>query len=157
MPRSSPTTAAPPYPGTDALWRLAADTGVTYFGTGAPYLMACAKAGLAPGRDLDLSALRGIGSTGSPLPPEGFRWVYQHVGSDLLLGSFSGGTDLCTGFVGPCPLLPVRAGCDLRPLPGRQGGGLRRAGRPVTGEVGELVISRADAVHAGRVLERPGR
>ena len=71
------TTAAPAYPGTDALWRLAAETGVTYFGTGAPYLLACAKAGLAPGRELDLSRLRGIGSTGSPLPPEGFGWVYE--------------------------------------------------------------------------------
>src|ERR1700722_8133250 len=98
------------YPGTDALWRLAAQTGVTYFGTGAPYLLACAKAGLAPGRELDLSALRGIGSTGSPLPPEGFHWVYQGVSEDGRLGSFSGGPDVCTGFVGPSPLLPVRAG-----------------------------------------------
>src|SRR6516164_1187776 len=87
------------FPETGALWRMAADAGVTYFGTGAPYLLACAKAGLAPGRDHDLSRLRGVGSTGSPLPPEGFRWVYQHVGGDLLLGSFSGGTDVCTGFV----------------------------------------------------------
>ena len=97
------------YPGTDALWRLAEQTGVTYFGTGAPYLLACAKAGLAPGRDLDLSAIRGIGSTGSPLPPEGFHWVYSGVSEDAQLGSFSGGTDVCTGFVGPSPLLPVRA------------------------------------------------
>ncbi len=98
------------YPGTDALWRLAAQTGVTYFGTGAPYLLACAKAGLAPGRELDLGAVRGIGSTGSPLPPEGFYWVYREVTEDAQLGSFSGGTDVCTGFVGPSPLLPVRAG-----------------------------------------------
>jgi acetoacetyl-CoA synthetase len=98
------------HPGTDALWRLAEQTGVTYFGTGAPYLLACAKAGLAPGRDLDLSAIRGIGSTGSPLPPEGFRWVYSGVTQEAQLGSFSGGTDVCTGFVGPSPLLPVRAG-----------------------------------------------
>ena len=69
------------YPGTDALWRLAAETGVTYFGTGAPYLLACAKAGLRPGPRLDLSALRGIGSTGSPLPPEGFHWVYRGSGA----------------------------------------------------------------------------
>jgi acetoacetyl-CoA synthetase len=129
------------YPGTDALWRLAAATGVTYFGTGAPYLMACAKAGLAPGRELDLAALRGIGSTGSPLPPEGFRWVYEHVGAGPQLGSFSGGTDLCTGFVGPSPLLPVRAGIIAARCLGARVEAYDAGGRPVTGEVGELVIT----------------
>jgi acetoacetyl-CoA synthetase len=129
------------YPGTDALWRMAAATGVTYFGTGAPYLMACAKAGLSPGRELDLAALRGIGSTGSPLPPEGFRWVYEQVGTGLQLGSFSGGTDLCTGFVGPSPLLPVRAGIIAGPCLGARVEAYDAAGRPVTGEVGELVIT----------------
>jgi len=129
------------HPGTDALWRLAADTGVTYFGTGAPYLMACAKAGLSPGRELDLAALRGIGSTGSPLPPEGFRWVYERVGTGLQLGSFSGGTDLCTGFVGPSPLLPVRSGIIAGPCLGARVEAYDAAGRPVTGEVGELVIT----------------
>jgi acetoacetyl-CoA synthetase len=129
------------HPGTDALWRMAAATGVTYFGTGAPYLMACAKAGLSPGRDLDLAALRGIGSTGSPLPPEGFRWVYERVGTGLQLGSFSGGTDLCTGFVGPSPLLPVRAGIIAGPCLGARVEAYDAAGRPVTGEVGELVIT----------------
>ena len=67
------------HPGTDALWRLAADTGVTYFGTGAPYLVTCMKAGLRPAAEVDLSRLRGVGSTGSPLPPEGFDWVYAAV------------------------------------------------------------------------------
>jgi len=129
------------HPGTDALWRLAAATGVTYFGTGAPYLMACAKAGLSPGRELDLAALRGIGSTGSPLPPEGFRWVYEQVGTGLQLGSFSGGTDLCTGFVGPSPLLPVRAGIIAGPCLGARVEAYDPGGRPVTGEVGELVIT----------------
>ena len=129
------------YPGTDALWQLAAQTGVTYFGTGAPYLLACAKAGLAPGRDLDLSALRGIGSTGSPLPPEGFHWVYQGVSEDAQLGSFSGGTDVCTGFVGPSPLLPVRAGLIAGRCLGARVEAFDAAGKPVTGEVGELVIT----------------
>jgi acetoacetyl-CoA synthetase len=129
------------YPETGALWRMAAETGVTYFGTGAPYLLACAKAGLSPGRDYDLSAVRGIGSTGSPLPPEGFRWVYQHVGSDLLLGSFSGGTDVCTGFVGPCPLLPVRSGVIAGACLGAKVEAYSPAGQPVVGEVGELVIT----------------
>ena len=129
------------YPGTDALWRLAARTGVTYAGTGAPYLLACAKAGLSPGRDTDLSRLRGIGSTGSPLPPEGFHWVYDQVSTDLVLGSFSGGTDLCTGFVGPNPLLPVRAGLIAGRCLGAKVEAFDSAGRPVTGEVGELVIT----------------
>ncbi len=129
------------HPGTDALWRLAAQTGVTYFGTGAPYLLTCAKAGLAPGRDLDLAALRGIGSTGSPLPPEGFHWVYSGVSQDAQLGSFSGGTDVCTGFVGPSPLLPVRAGLIAGRCLGAKVEAFDAAGKPVTGEVGELVIT----------------
>ena len=129
------------YPGTDALWRLAAQTGVTYFGTGAPYLLACAKAGLTPGRELDLSALRGIGSTGSPLPPEGFHWVYREVSEDAQLGSFSGGTDVCTGFVGPSPLLPVRAGLIAGRCLGAKVEAFDSTGQPVTGEVGELVIT----------------
>ncbi len=129
------------YPETGALWRLAAETGVSYFGTGAPYLLTCAKAGLSPGRELDLSEVRGIGSTGSPLPPEGFRWVYQHVGSDLLLGSFSGGSDVCTGFVGPCPLLPVRAGVIAGACLGTKVAAYDADGKPVIGEVGELVIT----------------
>src|SRR6516225_2119136 len=129
------------YPHTGALWQLAAETGVTYFGTGAPYLLACAKAELSPGAEHDLSAVRGIGSTGSPLPPEGFGWVYQHVGSDLLLGSFSGGTDVCTGFVGPCPLLPVRSGVIAGACLGTKVEAYNATGQPVTGEVGELVIT----------------
>jgi acetoacetyl-CoA synthetase len=129
------------HPETGVLWRLIAETGVTYAGTGAPYLLACAKAGLRPGAEHDLSRLRGVGSTGSPLPPEGFRWVYDAVGSDLLLGSFSGGTDLCTGFVGPSPLLPVRAGVIAGRCLGAKVEAYDAHGRPVTGEVGELVIT----------------
>jgi acetoacetyl-CoA synthetase len=138
------------HPETDALWRLADQTGVTYFGTGAPYLLACMKAGLRPGAEHDLSRLRGIGSTGSPLPPEGFRWVYDAVATkgrpggpkiDLLLGSFSGGTDLATGFVGPCPLLPVRAGVISGRCLGARVEAYDAAGQPVIGEVGELVIT----------------
>ena len=129
------------YPGTDALWQITQRERVSYFGVGAPYLLACAKAGLSPGRDLDISALRGVGSTGSPLPPEGFHWVYEHVKSDLLLGSFSGGTDLCTGFVGPCPLLPVRSGVIAGRCLGAKVEAFSPAGQPVIGEVGELVIT----------------
>ena len=129
------------YPATDRLWRLAAEHGVTYLGVGAPYLVACMKAGLRPGDEADLSALRAIGSTGSPLPPEAFGWVYERVKKDLLLGSFSGGTDLCTGFVGPCPLLPVRAGIISGRCLGAEVEAYDDDGQPVTGQVGELVIT----------------
>jgi acetoacetyl-CoA synthetase len=130
------------YPGTDRLWRLAAEHGVSYLGLGAPYLVACMKAGLRPGADADLSALRAIGSTGSPLPPEAFGWVYQQVKKDLLLGSFSGGTDLCTGIVGPCPLLPVRAGVISGRCLGAKVEAYDDDGKPVIGHVGELVITK---------------
>jgi acetoacetyl-CoA synthetase len=135
------------YPGTDTLWRLAASTGVTYAGTGAPYLLACMKEQLRPGAEHDLSRLRGVGSTGSPLPPEGFRWVYEAVASGsaapaFILGSYSGGTDVCTGFVGPCPLLPVRAGVISGPCLGARVEAYDEAGQPVVGEVGELVLTR---------------
>ncbi|SEF95208.1 acetoacetyl-CoA synthetase [Thermomonospora echinospora] len=128
-------------PGGDVLWRLAAETGVTYFGVGAPYIMASRKAGMRPGAEHDLSRLRGIGSTGSPLPPEGFDWVYEAVRPDLPLGSFSGGTDVCTGFVGPCVLLPLRAGViQCRGL-GAKVEAYDESGRPVVDEVGELVLT----------------
>jgi len=132
------------HPDTGALWRLVAHAGVTYAGTGAPYLLACMKEGLRPAAEHDLSALRGVGSTGSPLPPEGFRWAYQELGtgsSDLILGSLSGGTDVCTGFVGPSPLLPVRAGIISGPCLGAKVEAFNASGQPVVGEVGELVLT----------------
>ena len=129
------------YPSAGRLWRLAAENSVSYLGVGAPYLLASMKAGLRPGAEHDLSALRAIGSTGSPLPPEGFEWVYREVKPDVLLGSFSGGTDLCTGFVGPCPLLPVRAGVISGRCLGAKVEAFDEDGKPVTGEVGELVLT----------------
>jgi acetoacetyl-CoA synthetase len=129
------------YPGPDRLWRLAAEHGISYLGLGAPYLLASMKAGLRPGAEHDLSRLRAIGSTGSPLPPEGFAWVYEQVKPDVLLGSFSGGTDVCTGFVGPCPLLPVRAGVISGRCLGARVEAFNEDGVPVTGEVGELVLT----------------
>jgi acetoacetyl-CoA synthetase len=114
---------------------------VTTFGTSASYLASCMKAGIEPAAGRDLSALRAVGSTGSPLAPEGFRWVYEHVGAQTWLFSTSGGTDLCTAFVGGCPLLPVYEG----ELQARALGAPIEAwdpdGRPLTGEVGELVIT----------------
>ncbi len=135
------------YPSTGVLWGLAASTGVTYAGTGAPYLLACMKEQLRPGAEHDLSRLRGVGSTGSPLPPEGFRWVYENVASGsaapaFILGSYSGGTDVCTGFVGPCPLLPVRAGVISGSCLGARVEAYDEAGQPLIGEVGELVLTR---------------
>jgi acetoacetyl-CoA synthetase len=129
------------YPQTDRLWQLSAEHGVSYLGVGAPYLVACLKAGLQPGQEHDLGALRAIGSTGSPLPPEAFDWVYEAVKPDLLLGSFSGGTDICTGFVGPCPLLPVRSGIISGRCLGAAVESWDEDGKPVTGQVGELVLT----------------
>ena len=97
-------------PDPQGLWGFAERAGVTCLGTSAGFIGACMKAGVEPGRDNDLSRVRSLGSTGSPLPVEGFEWVYEHVKPDLWLFSTSGGTDVCTAFVGGCPLLPVYAG-----------------------------------------------
>ena len=131
----------PGYPDLSALWSMAAENEVSYFGTSAPYLMACRRKGLRPGAEFDLSRVRSVGSTGSPLPAEGYRWVYNAVGADLQLASVSGGTDLCTPFVGSSPFHPVRAGR----IPCRYLGAAVEAysadGRPLIGEVGELVLT----------------
>jgi acetoacetyl-CoA synthetase len=132
---------SPGHPDMGALWRLAAATGMSYFGTSAAYVLACMKAGVEPGRELDLSALRSIGSTGSPLPSEGFAWLYRHVADDVLVGSVSGGTDVCTAFVESCPLLPVYPGeIQCRAL-GAKVEAFDQQGRSVVGQVGELVIT----------------
>jgi acetoacetyl-CoA synthetase len=132
---------SPAHPDLGRLWRVAAESKVTFFGTSAAFIASCAKAGLEPGRGNDLGGLRAIGSTGSPLPPEGFAWVYEHVGKDVLLGSFSGGTDVCTGFVGATPLHPVRAGVIACRCLGAAVEAYDDAGRPVIDQVGELVIT----------------
>lgn len=132
---------SPGYPDMRALWQFAEETGMTYFGTSAPYILACMREGIEPGREFDLSRLRGVGSTGAPLPPEGFRWVYDEVKKDLLLGSVSGGTDMCTAFVLSCPTLPVHAGeIQCRGL-GARVEAYDERGHPVVGEVGELVMT----------------
>ena len=132
---------SPGHPDMNALWRLAQDTGITYFGTSAPYIAACMKAGVEPGRDFDLRALRGIGSTASPLPPESFGWVYEHVKRDVVLGSASGGTDICTAQAGPCPLLPVHAGELQCRMLGVALESYDESGNPGVGRVGELVVT----------------
>ena len=131
----------PSYPDLNRLWNFAHDTGTTYFGTSAPFIHGCLKAGLHPNETFDLSAIRGIGSTGAPLSPEGFVWSYKNVNSDMLLGSFSGGTDVCTGFVGPSPLLPVHAGEIQCRCLGAKVEAFDENGNSVTNEVGELVLT----------------
>jgi acetoacetyl-CoA synthetase len=128
----------PAKPSLDVLWDLAHDTGCTVFGTSAPLLMACRKAGLTPGA----GALRQLGSTGAPLPAEGYRWAHEAVGAGVQLTSIAGGTDVCTAFVGMNPLTPVRAGEISGPLPGCSVEAFDAAGRPCPpGELGELVIT----------------
>jgi acetoacetyl-CoA synthetase len=131
----------PGYPDMNALWDLAERAEVTMFGTSASYIAACMKAGIEPGADRDLSRLQAVGSTGSPLSPEGFDWIYEHVGADTWLFSTSGGTDLCTAFVGGVPLLPVYRG----ELQARALGAAVEAwdedGNSVIDEVGELVVT----------------
>jgi len=132
---------SPGHPDMGVLWDLAEAAEVTTFGTSASYLASCMKAGVEPGEGRDLSKLKAVGSTGSPLSPEGFRWVYEHVGRDTWLFSTSGGTDLCTAFVGGCPLVPVYEG----ELQARALGAAIEAwspeGEPLIGEVGELVVT----------------
>ncbi|MEO5703616.1 MAG: acetoacetate--CoA ligase [Candidatus Limnocylindrales bacterium] len=131
----------PAWPDLANLWRLAEETRTTYLGTSPPYLMACRKAGLTPGRDLDLGSLRGVGSTGAPLPASGFQWVHDAVSDAIPVGSLSGGTDMCTGFLGPSPLVPVWAGEISCRMLGARVEAFDEAGRSVVGSEGELVIT----------------
>ena len=133
---------SPGHPDMGVLWDLAERAGITMFGTSASYISACMKAGVEPGAGRDLSRLKAVGSTGSPLSPEGFDWIYEHVGRDTWLFSTSGGTDLCTAFVGGVPLLPVYRG----ELQARALGAAVEAwdedGNSVIDEVGELVVTK---------------
>jgi acetoacetyl-CoA synthetase len=132
---------SPGHPDLSALWQMAAEEHVSYFGTSAPFLMACRKAGLEPGNVADLSALRAIGSTGAPLPAEGFRYVYEAVSPSVQLQSVSGGTDLCTAFVGGSPLVPVWEGeISCRAL-GAAVEAYAPDGRSLVDEQGELVLT----------------
>jgi acetoacetyl-CoA synthetase len=132
---------SPGHPDMGVLWDLAEKSGITCFGASASYIAACMKAGIGPRSGRDLTRLRSIGSTGSPLSPEGFDWVYERVGRETWLFSTSGGTDVCTAFVGGVPLLPVYRG----ELQGRSLGAKVEAfderGNSIVHEVGELVIT----------------
>ena len=131
----------PTHPDLGALWRMADELDVTYLGTSAPFLLQCRKEGLVPRDVADLSRLRAVGSTGAPLPAEGFRWVYEAVG-DVHLQSVSGGTDVCAAFVGASPTVPVVAGEISCRCLGAAVEAYDVSGRSVVGEMGELVITR---------------
>jgi acetoacetyl-CoA synthetase len=131
----------PGHPDLGALWRLAQDEEVSCFGVSAPYLQACLKAGLRPRAEYDLSRLRALGSTGAPLSVEGFRWVGDAVGEHVQICSVSGGTDLCTAFVGASPDVPVRLGEISCAQLGAAVVAYDEKGAEVVDEVGELVLT----------------
>jgi acetoacetyl-CoA synthetase len=132
---------SPKYPDLRVLWKLIDTEEINYFGTSAPFLLACQKEKLEPGKEFGLQSLRSIGSTGAPLPANGFRWVYDNVRANLWLGSVSGGTDVCTAFVLSHPWLPVYAGkLQCRGL-GAPIEAWDANGKPLWNEVGELVLT----------------
>ncbi|WP_284140779.1 MULTISPECIES: acetoacetate--CoA ligase [unclassified Virgibacillus] len=131
----------PAYPSQTTLWQLAEETKLTVFGTSASYITACMKGNIDPKSTFDLSSLKCIGSTGSPLPPEGFQWCYDHVKEDLWIASASGGTDVCTAFILGIPTLPVYAGeLQCRGL-GARIESYTDNGEPKIDHVGELVLT----------------
>ncbi|WP_328324435.1 acetoacetate--CoA ligase [Streptomyces sp. NBC_00455] len=132
---------SPGFPGTDAQWRIAEATGATLFGTSAAYVMACRKAGVQPARDHDLSRVKCVATTGSPLPPDGFRWLHEAAGDDLWIASVSGGTDVCSCFAGAVPTLPVHIGELQAACLGTDLQAWDPQGRPLIDEVGELVVT----------------
>lgn len=127
------------YPGMNALWDFAAEENIRHFGGGAAFFIACMKSGMEFPNDR-FPMLRTIGSTGSPLPGEAFEWVYKHVKKDVWLISFSGGTDICSGFVGGCPQKPVYAGEIQCRLLGCYLEAFDEHAKPVRDTLGEMVI-----------------
>ena len=128
--------------GPTTLWQMAADERITWFGGGAPFYTACMRAGIVPMDQFDLTDLRAIGSTGAPLPAEAFRWIYEAVAPEALLSPFSGGTDVCSAFVGGSPMTPVWEGEIPTRYLGAAIESFDETGSPVVGEQGELVITR---------------
>ncbi len=131
---------SPSYPRADSLWELSEKLGITFFGTSAAYLLQCMKSKLKPADHYDLSKLRGVGSTGSPLTPDGFGWVYSSLKKNIWLASISGGTDICSGFLVGLPTLSVYAGeLQCRAL-GARVEAFDEDGSSILEEVGELVV-----------------
>jgi acetoacetyl-CoA synthetase len=132
---------SPTHPDASALWRLVSDHGVTFFGASPGYLQASAKAGISPAKQFDMSRLRAMGSTGSPLPPDLHRWAYDVVGP-LPLWSMSGGTDIAGAFCGGAPTVPIWPGeLSCRCL-GVAVDAWNPEGQPLRDEVGELVVTK---------------
>jgi acetoacetyl-CoA synthetase len=131
----------PLHPGLELQWSLAEQTGATLMGASPGYLMACRAAGLEPARQFDLSRLRQLGAAGSPLPAEGYRWVQQQFGDQVLLNVGSGGTDVCTGLVQGSPIQPVWLGEMSGACLGVDAKAFDDLGQQVVGDLGELVIT----------------
>jgi acetoacetyl-CoA synthetase len=131
----------PTWPDLGLQWRLAAETGATHVGMSPAFLMACRKAGLQPGRELDLSRLRTVITAGSPLPPEGFQYVYEQLGPDALLINGSGGTDVCSAFITGNVMVPVYEGELAAPALGVDCKAFDEDGNVVVGELGEFVVT----------------
>ncbi|NEB82273.1 acetoacetate--CoA ligase [Streptomyces sp. SID14478] len=132
---------SPGFPDTGAQWAVAERTGATLFGTSAAYVMACRKAGVHPSRDHDLSRVTCVATTGSPLPPDGFRWLHDEVRADLWIASVSGGTDVCSCFAGAVATLPVYVGELQAPGLGTDLQAWDPQGNALIDEVGELVVT----------------
>ena len=132
----------PSWPDPGWQWRVAEETKPTFMGVSPAFLMACRKVGLEPGREHDLSSIRVFAAAGSPLPIEGYRYVYEQLGPDIRLLDGSGGTDVCSGIVGGSPLLPVYEGEISGRLLGVATEAFDANGTAVVGELGELVITR---------------
>ncbi|MEU8892798.1 acetoacetate--CoA ligase [Streptomyces sp. NPDC048442] len=135
---------SPGFPDTGAQWSIAERTGATLFGTSAAYVMACRKADIHPAADHDLSRIKCVATTGSPLPPDGFRWLHDEFaesGHDLWIASVSGGTDVCSCFAGAVPTLPVHIGELQAACLGTDLQAWDPQGKPLTAEVGELVVT----------------
>ncbi|MBY6268660.1 acetoacetate--CoA ligase [Parageobacillus thermoglucosidasius] len=132
---------SPTYPDGNALWELAEKARITHFGTSAAFINICMKHGIKPKESYDFSGLEAVLSTGSPLTAEGFLWVYENVKDDICLVSCSGGTDVCTAFVGGSPMLPVRAGVISCRALGAKVQAFDENGNPLINEVGELVVT----------------
>jgi acetoacetyl-CoA synthetase len=133
---------SPSWPDADALWNFAEQSGTTFFGTSAAYIGSCMKNGIKPRKNHNLDKVRAIGSTGSPLMAEGFKWIYDHVKRDVWLACISGGTDICTSLVGCSPLLPVHAGEMQCRCLGVKVEAYDDYGNAVIDQVGELVVTK---------------
>ena len=133
---------SPGHPDLDALWQMAEELPIHHFGTSAPYLTACMKEELKLRDKFDFSKLKSIGSTGAPLPPETFEWIYNDISEDVWLCSISGGTDVCTAFVGGNPYAPVYKGAIQSRALGCALYAYNQKGEKMEGELGEMVIEK---------------